>query len=100
MMLLGLQKRQDVERSTTTFLSDDLLAQRWARYGYVYLFVEADAALLMVAGVMTWLSAPAALFVARIGALGVLKAGYIEREPKCAGGDRKIPLQFVPFTKI
>lgn len=66
-MLLGLQKLQDVERFATMCLHNDLLAQRWVWYGYVYPFVETGAGLLMMAGVLTWLSAPAALFVASIG---------------------------------
>jgi len=74
MVLLGLQKLQDVERFATMFLNYDLLAQRWVRYGYVYPFVETGAGLLMMAGVLTWLSAPAALFVASIGAVSVFKA--------------------------
>ena len=102
MVLLGLQKLQDVERFATMFLNYDLLAQRWVRYGYVYPFVETGAGLLMMAGVITWLSAPAALFVASIGAVSVFKAVYIDkRELKCAcvGGDSKVPLGFVSLTE-
>ena len=102
MVLLGLQKLQDVERFATMFLNYDLLAQRWVRYGYVYPFVETGAGLLMMVGVMTWLSAPAALFVASIGAISVFKAVYIDkRELKCAcvGGDSKVPLGFVSLTE-
>ncbi|WP_187432019.1 hypothetical protein ROLI_009750 [Roseobacter fucihabitans] len=102
MVLLGLQKLQDVERFATMFLNYDLLAQRWVRYGYVYPFVETGAGLLMMAGVLTWLSAPAALFVASIGALSVFKAVYVDkRELKCAcvGGDSKVPLGFVSLTE-
>ena len=102
MVLLGLQKLQDVERFATMFLNYDLLAQRWIRYGYVYPFVETGAGLLMMAGVMTWLSAPAALIVASIGAISVFKAVYIDkRELKCAcvGGDSKVPLGFVSLTE-
>ncbi|MGJ8627445.1 MAG: MauE/DoxX family redox-associated membrane protein [Sulfitobacter sp.] len=102
MVLLGLQKLQDVERFATMFLNYDLLAQRWVRYGYIYPFVETGAGLLMIAGVMTWLSAPAALFVASIGAVSVFKAVYIDkRELKCAcvGGDSKVPLGFVSLTE-
>ena len=93
---------QDVERFATMFLNYDLLAQRWVRYGYVYPFVETGAGLLMMAGVLTWLSAPAALFVASIGAISVFKAVYIDkRELKCAcvGGDSKVPLGFVSLTE-
>lgn len=102
MVLLGLQKLQDVERFATMFLNYDLLAQRWVRYGYVYPFVETGAGLLMMAGVLTWLSAPAALIVAGIGAFSVFKAVYIDkRELKCAcvGGDSKVPLGFVSLTE-
>jgi glutaredoxin len=102
MVLLGLQKLQDVERFATMFLNYDLLAQRWVRYGYVYPFVETGAGLLMMAGVLTWLSAPAALSVASIGAISVCKAVYIDkRELKCAcvGGDSKVPLGFVSLTE-
>lgn len=102
MVLLGLQKLQDVERFATMFLNYDLLAQRWVRYGYVYPFVETGAGLLMMAGVLTWLSAPAALIVASIGAASVFKAVYIDkRELKCAcvGGDSKVPLGFVSLTE-
>ena len=102
MVFLGLQKLQDVERFATMFLNYDLLAQQWVRYGYVYPFVETGAGLLMMAGVLTWLSAPAALFVASIGAVSVFKAVYIDkRELKCAcvGGDSKVPLGFVSLTE-
>ena len=102
MVLLGLQKLQDVERFATMFLNYDLLAQRWVRYGYVYPFVETGAGLLMMAGVLTQLSAPAALFVASIGAISVFKAVYIDkRELKCAcvGGDSNVPLGFVSLTE-
>jgi glutaredoxin len=102
MVLLGLQKLQDVERFATIFLNYDLLAQRWIRYGYVYPFVETGAGLLMITGVLTQLSAPAALFVASIGAISVFKAVYIDkRKLKCAcvGGDSKVPLGFVSLTE-
>jgi glutaredoxin/uncharacterized membrane protein YphA (DoxX/SURF4 family) len=102
MVLLGLQKLQDVEKFSTMFLNYDLLARRWVRYGYIYPFVETGAGLLMMAGVLTWVSAPAALFVASIGAVSVFKAVYIDkRELKCAcvGGDSNVPLGFVSLTE-
>lgn len=102
MVLLGLQKLQDVEKFATMFLNYDLLAQRWVPYGRVYPFVETGAGLLMMAGVLTWLSAPAALFVAGIGAVSVFKAVYIDkRELKCAcvGGDSNVPLGFISLTE-
>jgi len=101
MVLLGLQKLQDIDKFATMFLNYDLLAQRWVRYGYVYPFVETGAGLLMLMGVMTWLSAPAALIAASIGAVSVFKAVYIDkRELKCACvGDSRVPLGFVSLTE-
>jgi len=102
MVLLGLQKLQDINRFATMFLNYDLLAQRWVRYGYIYPFVETAAGLLMMAGVLTWVSAPAALFVSVIGAVSVFKAVYIDRRDlkcACVGGDSKVPLGFVSLTE-
>lgn len=101
MVLLGLQKLQDIEKFATMFLNYDLLAQKWVRYGYVYPFVETVAGLLMLMGVLTWLSAPATLVVAGIGAISVIKAVYIDkREIKCAClGDSRVPLGFVSLVE-
>lgn len=102
MVLLGLQKLQDIERFSTMFLNYDLLAQRWVLYGYIYPFIETGAGLLMLAGVLTWLSAPIALVAASIGAVSVFKAVYIDkRDLKCAcvGGDSKVPLGFISLTE-
>ena len=102
MVLLGLQKLQDVERFATMFLNYDLLAQRWVRYGYVYPFVETGAGLLMMAGVLTWLSGPAALVVASIGAMSVFKAVYVDKRKltcACVGGESNVPLGFVSLTE-
>ena len=101
MVLLGLQKLQNIETFATMFLNYDLLAQKWVRYGYVYPFVETVAGLLMMMGVLTWLSAPATLVVASIGASSVIKAVYIDkRELKCAClGDSRVPLGFVSLVE-
>ena len=102
MVLLGLQKLMDLERFTTMFLTYDLLAQRWVRYSYIYPFVEAGAGLMMIAGVLTWISAPAAFFIASIGAVSVFKAVYVDRRDlkcACVGGDSNVPLGFVSLTE-
>ncbi len=101
MVLLGLQKLQNIETFATMFLNYDLLAQKWVRYGYVYPFVETVAGLLMMMGVLTWLSAPATLVVAGIGAISVIKAVYVDkRELKCAClGDSRVPLGFVSLVE-
>ncbi|AKO99570.1 Glutaredoxin (plasmid) [Marinovum algicola DG 898] len=102
MCFLAVQKLQDVESFSTMFLNYDLLARRWVRYGYIYPFGEAFAGILMVAGALTWLSAPVALFIGTVGAVSVFKAVYIDqRELKCAcvGGSSNVPLGFVSLTE-
>ncbi|MCS5603700.1 MAG: glutaredoxin [Paracoccus sp.] len=102
MVLLGLQKLQDVESFSTMFLNYDLLAQKWVPYGYVYPFLETGAGLLMIAGLLPWLSGPVALFIGCFGAWSVFRAVYIEkRELKCAcvGGNSNVPLGFVSLTE-
>lgn len=102
MAILALLKLQDIEKFSTMFLNYDLLARRWVRYGYVYPFAEGLAGVLMVAGVLTGLSAAVALFIGTIGAVSVFKAVYIDRrELKCAcvGGSSNVPLGFVSLTE-
>jgi hypothetical protein len=72
------------------------------RYGYIYPFAEGLAGLLMVGGVLNWLSIPVAFLIGSIGAVSVIKAVYIDkRELKCAcvGGSSKVPLGFVSLTE-
>ncbi len=102
MVVLALLKLQNVDAFATMFLNYDLLAKRWIPYGYVYPFAEGLAGLLMVAGVLTWLSVPIALFIGTVGAVSVFKAVYLDRrELKCAcvGGSSNVPLGFVSLTE-
>jgi len=102
MILLAMLKLQDVEKFSTMFLNYDLLARRWVPYGYIYPFAELGAGVLMLAGALTWLSAPVALFIGGIGAVSVFKAVYVDkRELKCAcvGGSSNVPLGFVSLTE-
>jgi glutaredoxin len=102
MCLLAMLKLQDVEKFSTMFLNYDLLARRWVPYGYIYPFAELGAGVLMLAGVLTWLSAPVALFIGGVGAVSVFKAVYVDRrELKCAcvGGDSNVPLGFISLTE-
>ena len=102
MTLLGVQKLQDVESFSTMFLNYDLLARRWVRYGYFYPYGETLAGVLMIAGALTWISAPVALFIGTVGAVSVFKAVYVDkRELKCAcvGGGSNVPLGFVSLTE-
>jgi glutaredoxin len=102
MILLGMQKLRDIESFTTMFLNYDLLARRWVPYAYVYPWVETGAGILMTGMLLTWLAAPAALFIATVGAISVFKAVYIDkRKLKCAclGGNSNVPLGFVSLTE-
>ena len=84
MVVLALLKLQNVETFATMFLNYDLLAKRWVPYSYIYPFAEGLAGVLMVAGALTWLSVPVALFIGTIGAASVFKAVYIDRRPATA----------------
>ncbi len=102
MCLLGLQKLKDLESLSTMFLNYHLLAQRQVRDGYVYPFVETFAGILMLAGVLIWLAAPAALFIGTVGSVSVFKAVYIDKRDlkcACAGGDSNVPLGYVSLTE-
>ena len=102
MVVLAMLKLQDVEKFSSMFLNYDLLAKRWVRYSYIYPLAEGAAGVLMVAGALTWLSVPIALFIGTIGAVSVFKAVYIDkRELKCAcvGGSSNVPLGFVSLTE-
>lgn len=102
MAVLAMLKLQDVEAFSTMFMNYDLLAKRWVRYGYIYPFAEALAGVLMIAGALTWLSAPLALVIGGIGAASVIKAVYIDKRAlkcACVGGSSKVPLGFISLTE-
>jgi glutaredoxin len=102
MCALALLKLQDVDRFATMFLNYDLLARRWVPYGTIYPYAEGLAGVLMAAGVLTWLSAPIALFIGGTGAVSVFKAVYVDkRSIKCAcvGGSSNVPLGFVSMLE-
>jgi glutaredoxin len=102
MCVLGVLKLRDLQTFTSMFLGYDLLAQRWLPYAYLYPFAEVGAGVLMIAGALTWLSAPVALFIGGVGAVSVFKAVYLDkRSLKCAcvGGDSNVPLGFVSLLE-
>jgi glutaredoxin len=102
MVVLAMLKLQNVESFATMFLNYDLLAKRWVPYSYIYPFTEGLAGVLMIAGALTWLSIPIALFIGTVGAVSVFKAVYIDkRELKCAcvGGSSNVPLGFISLTE-
>lgn len=102
MVVLALLKLQNIESFSTMFLNYDLLAKRWVPYATLYPYAEGLAGLLMIAGALTFLSVPIALFIGTIGAVSVTKAVYIDkRELKCAcvGGASNVPLGFLSLTE-
>lgn len=102
MCLLAMLKLQNIDRFATMFLTYDLLAQRWVRYGYVYPFAEALAGALMIAGVMAWLSVPIMFVIGGIGMVSVIKAVWIDKRTlkcACVGGDSNVPLGFLSLTE-
>ncbi|WP_237133484.1 MauE/DoxX family redox-associated membrane protein [Pseudohongiella sp. O18] len=102
MCSLAYLKIRDVESFSTMFLNYDLMAQKWVPYGYLYPYGEGLAGILMIAGVLSFISIPIALFIGTVGAVSVFKAVYIEkRELKCAcvGGESNVPLGFISLTE-
>jgi len=102
MAVLALLKLQNLERFSIMFLNYDLLARRWIPYSFIYPFAEALAGILMIAGILNWISIPVALFIGIIGTISVFKAVYIDkRELKCAcvGGDSSVPLGFISLIE-
>ena len=102
MTLLAVQKLKDLYSFTNSFITYDLLAMRWLRYGYFYPFLEAYAGIGMVAQLPAIAVAPFSLFIGTVGAISVFKAVYVDkRELKCAcvGGDSNVPLGFVSLSE-
>ena len=102
MTLLAVQKLKDLYSFTNSFITYDLLAMKWLRYGYIYPFIEAYAGIGMIAQLPALAVAPFSLFIGTVGANSVFKAVYIDkRELKCAcvGGDSNVPLGFVSLSE-
>ena len=102
MCALAMLKLQNVEAFSSQFLGYDLLARRWVRYAYIYPYAELAAGVLMIAGVLRWVSVPLALVIGMTGAVSVIKAVYLERrELKCAcvGGGSNVPLGALSLTE-
>ena len=102
MVILALQKLQDIVAFSNQFITYDLLAMKHVRYAYVYPFAEAFAGLGMLAGLPAILVSPVSIFIGAICAVSVIKAVYIDkRELKCAcvGGNSDLPLGFISLTE-
>jgi glutaredoxin len=93
MCILAILKLRDLEGFSNTFLGYDLLAQRVARYAYVYPFAEALAGILMIAGALLWIAIPVGLLIGGIGAVSVIKAVYIDKR------ELNVPLGFISLTE-
>lgn len=102
MCLLALQKLRDLSGFANGFLGYDLLAQKYVPYAFIYPFMEAGAGVLMLAGLLTWIAAPVAIFIGLIGSVSVIKAVYVDKREltcACVGGDSNVPLGFVSLTE-
>jgi glutaredoxin/uncharacterized membrane protein YphA (DoxX/SURF4 family) len=102
MCVLGLLKLQDLLSFATGFVQYDLIARKWVPYSYIYPFVEAGAGVLMIAGLATWIAAPAVLIVSTLGAISIIKAVYVEKRDvncACVGGGSRVPLGFISLTE-
>ena len=107
MVVLAIQKLQDVEGFVNGFLGYDLLARRYVPYGYAYPFLELYAGVGMMALIGTgnplvWLVAPVGIVIGAIGAVSVVKAVYIDRREltcACVGGGSNVPLGLISLTE-
>lgn len=55
----------------------------------------------MLAGILTWFTAPLALVIGIIGGVSVFKAVWIDKSDlkcTCVGGGSNVPLGFLSFT--
>jgi glutaredoxin len=102
MCVLAILKLRDMFSFTNMFIGYDLLGRRWVPYAYIYPFAEAFVGIGMLAGMLTFMVAPVAIFIGSVGATSVFKAVYLDkRDLKCAcvGGSSNVPLGFVSLTE-
>ena len=102
MAVLAIQKLQDLNSFSNSFITYDLLAMKVIPYAYVYPFLEAFVGVAMIAALPVYWVAPISLLIGSVGAISVIKAVYIDkRELKCAcvGGDSNVPLGFISLTE-
>ncbi|MFN0264235.1 MauE/DoxX family redox-associated membrane protein [Tepidamorphus sp. 3E244] len=107
MVVLAIQKLQDLEGFVNGFLGYDLLSRRFVPYGFAYPFLELIAGVGMMALIGTGnplvlLIAPISLFIGTIGAVSVIKAVYIDKREltcACVGGGSNVPLGFISLTE-
>lgn len=102
MCALALQKLRDIDAFADQFITYDLLAMRYLPYAKIYPFAEGGAGVLMIAGALSMVSIPVALFIGGIGAISVIKAVYVDKRDlrcACVGGNSNVPLGFVSLLE-
>ncbi len=107
MVVLAIQKLQDIEGFVNGFLGYDLLARAYVPYGYAYPFLELYAGLGMMALIgldssLIWLVAPVGIVIGAIGTASVIKAVYIDKREltcACVGGGSKVPLGLISLSE-
>lgn len=107
MATLAIQKLRDVGAFVNGFLGYDLLARRYVPYGYAYPYLELYTGVGMMALIGTgssliWLVAPVGLFIGTVGAIGVVKAVYVDKREltcACVGGDSNVPLGLISLSE-
>lgn len=107
MVVLAIQKLQDIEGFVNGFLGYDLLARRYVPYGYAYPVLELYAGVGMMALIGTgspliWLVGPVGIVIGSIGGWSVFKAVYIDKREltcACVGGGSNVPLGFISLTE-
>lgn len=102
MCVLAIQKLRDLDAFSLQFITYDLIAMRYVRYAYAYVFLEAFSGVAMLARLPAWLAGTPAIFIGAVGAASVIKAVYIDqRELKCAcvGGNSNVPLGAVSLSE-
>ncbi|QIE46509.1 glutaredoxin [Pseudohalocynthiibacter aestuariivivens] len=107
MVVLAIQKLQDVEGFVNGFLGYDLLARRCVPYGYAYPFAELYTGVGMMALIGSqswaiWMVAPVGIAIGAVGAASVIKAVYFDKREltcACVGGGSTVPLGFISLSE-
>lgn len=100
--LLACLKLMDLRSFVDGFRQYDLLAARFAAYGWAYPVMELGVGLAFLAGVFMLPMAAIAVFIGVLGAVSITKAVYIDQldlDCACVGGNYDVPLGFVSFTE-
>ena len=100
--LLACLKLMDLRSFVEGFQQYDLLAARFAAYGWAYPVLELGVGLAFLAGAFMQPMAAIAVVIGVLGAVSITKAVYIDQldlDCACVGGNYDVPLGFVSFTE-